>query len=418
MDKLANILADSVAEKVTEKLAGRQLFTHATSANNLRKILDMGELMPLKELAKKMPNTAVNVENALTSLTGRNTMSAQAAAAAMDGIKEIDKVFLTKGGYLPHYGENIISRMAYSPKRRLALNLAPGEHTVTKGIPIKDKYTRIYVPDELLDTWRSEYPGVSFFPKSEFEGAVFNRVDGALDLPAKGLGAATSALNEVKQRVIGKDLDRDALAEIGLGEELKYLLGDDASYSKDILRNTGELLNNLNEVWKNVDTAKINAIGVNNIPKLSEKEIKSIFGHNASLVGSEALGTAATNAASDIDIALPFNSKFFYDRALKKLKKQFPDMVASPFNKGKTDKGVYTINVGGTPIDLALSLGPRGMKFRDGFNQVKSKLTQEQRAAIINEKNRLLSSWLLPRTRYKAYKRKLADELGLKDLYF
>ena len=181
-------LATAIIKTVQEKTAAapaRQLFAHATGAENLRKILRSGSLRPLKDLAESNPELLVNVEKALTSLSQRPTLPAADAAKAMSGAKEIDKVFLTKGGYLPNYGDHIIARKALAPSRRQSLNLVPQEYVTDKAISIYDPGTAIFVPDEALSLWKKEFPKANILPKSKFEGQQYTRVQGAAELPKK-----------------------------------------------------------------------------------------------------------------------------------------------------------------------------------------------------------------------------------------
>ncbi len=144
-EALKNKIANTVAKK---------LLTHTTTEANLRKILQSGKLMPLKQLATERPNDLVNVEKAITSLLDRKTMPASEAAKAMKSIKEIDKLFLAEGGYLPAYGDHIIARNTYAPAKRKALNMIPNEYATDKAVNILDNDTTIFVPDNLIQYWK------------------------------------------------------------------------------------------------------------------------------------------------------------------------------------------------------------------------------------------------------------------------
>ena len=63
------MIKEAMVKDASEKVAlNKQLFTHATSADNLKKILGLGALLPLDVLAKKVPNAVIDAETGLTSL--------------------------------------------------------------------------------------------------------------------------------------------------------------------------------------------------------------------------------------------------------------------------------------------------------------------------------------------------------------
>lgn len=338
-------------------------YYHTTNKENLTKILDSGKLAPLANLAQQQPDLTVNVESGSTSFHNRENLSAAEAFGKMKN-KDTYRVFFTKDGYLPNYGDYVIGKSGIKAKENNAINLMPNEYTHDREVKITDKRTPIYVPDEELAEWKRKYPTKTFRPRSSLPKSL-SRMQGLLQLPKKLMGTLSSLL--AKKETPTKQVNKDSLA------------------------------------WKLQNNASFR---------------RKLFGRNSMLGGSEALGIASTTGGSDTDIFIPYKHKANFDKAVARIKKMFPEIVDSPYNKGKIDKHVMTIKHNGENIDIALSYGDRGIKFRDAFLRAKQQLTDDERKKIVAEKDRLLNSWLFGKLRYKRYKNQVATDLGLRQHYF
>jgi hypothetical protein len=140
-------------------------FAHSTSAENLRKMLGTGKLMPLQRLADANPDMEVSVEPNRWNRE-RQQMRLADAIKQMQGKKQVDKVFLSRNGTVPSYGNYVILKQLKSPKPHTALNLIPEEYTTGRTLSLRNKAS-IYVPDEELAVWRQQHRGIKFHPKSQ-----------------------------------------------------------------------------------------------------------------------------------------------------------------------------------------------------------------------------------------------------------
>jgi hypothetical protein len=139
-------------------------YTHATSPDNLHKILSSGQLMSLKKLMVVNPETEVSVEpNRWNRI--RTSLAAGEALKIMDGRKHTDKVFLSRGGYVPSYGEHVILKQLKSPKQHLDFNLVPEEYVTRRSLSLKHN-AHVYVPDQEVFAWREKYPKTKIAPLS------------------------------------------------------------------------------------------------------------------------------------------------------------------------------------------------------------------------------------------------------------
>lgn len=144
---------------------------------------------------------------------------------------------------------------------------------------------------------------------------------------------------------------------------------------------------------------------------------RKMFGSNADIVGSEALGIEV-DGSSDVDIFVPYSSRHAYEAALKRMAERYPDLVMNAVSKNRDDKKTFVGTVDGKPIDVVIAYGDRAKKFKQAFGSAKAKLTDQRRAEIKAKKNALKNAIFFPETRYRMYKREIADELGLRDAYF
>lgn len=406
MTKLANIVSD--------------IFTHTTSAKNLRRILDAGELMSLKHLAEKLPQELVNVETGLSSLAKREALPAAEALEKMMGKKDVGSVFLTRGGWMPHYGDYTIAKMMPAPLKRTALNLIPEEYVSKIPLSLGKEDTTIYVPGEMLDLWKSMYPQYSFAPRSQFPGKTYSRLYGAGKLPKKALDAARDLIESPEIR---------PLRDMGIGKEsvIGAGLGAAATAQSDPDEYSDYILPMLAGAGVGAGIKNLQGLGsyfakrhsLDDIVNANPEKLKEIFGYNAMPAGSEALGTALKS--SDTDIMLPFKTRYFFDRAVKDMERLYPELTPSALNAEKLNKKVFSYKGDGKDLDVVLAHGPKAFNFRDAFLDAKRALSDYDRAEIIGTKEHIKDSWLNWLTgdaRYNRYKNRLASQLGLKDHYF
>lgn len=413
------MIKEALKNKISNTVA-KKLLTHTTTEANLRKILQSGKLMPLKQLATERPNDLVNVEKAITSLLDRKTMPASEAAKAMKGVKEIDKLFLAEGGYLPAYGDYIVARKAYAPAKRKALNMIPNEYATDKAVNILDNDTTIFVPDNLIQYWKKEFPNINFRPKSEFSGKEYTRLHGLADLPNKTMGIVSDEMSNTTVLRLLKDLGllSPQAAYGAVGGIVAGTAVDDNYSLKDGI--TAAMLGaalgaghkNLRGIGGFFGNKKLNPELLANA---DDAYIKRIFGDQAILAGSKPLGINI--GTSDTDILSPYKTDFFYNRAIKDMIAN-PEFTPSKLNAVRPDKQVFTYKNNGKDIDVVLARGDKGFAFRDAFLNASKNLTDEQRAEIIAQKKALQDAWILKNLRYKRYKNQIADELGLKEHYF
>ena len=145
-----------------EKIA--DTFTHATSAESLEKILNSGKIKSVAQIAGDNPDTKVDVEHKDGS-ADRAELKASDAHDKMDGEKEPDKIFLTRDGYLPAYGDHVILKELEHPEE-VEDSEHPNEHTTRRALSVKHNAV-IYVPKSKLEEWRKKYPDINFMAKDE-----------------------------------------------------------------------------------------------------------------------------------------------------------------------------------------------------------------------------------------------------------
>ena len=407
---------------VKEAGVPKSLFTHATNAANLEKILAHGALQSLDNVSKRAPKALVNVEAGLTSLGQRQNLAAAEALQVMKPYKDTSSIFLTKDGYLPAYGDHVIARRMASPEQRYALNLIPGEHVTKHDIPLFDNNTIVHVPDDAVQSWAARYPKASFAPLSDLAPLKLSRMHGAAQLPTKALGAVDkSKIADKIRKYLGlTGVGAETIAGAAIGAGGMHALNEEAStadYVKALTLGGGlgtlaRQARGLGGFYGNkIDLGKLNA-------NVTDAEVKQMLGPEAMLAGSNALGVALKNQPVDIDVSVPFRSKFFYNRAVADLHKQFPNIKASPYNLGKTNKAVFTATHNGQDIDFALSHGQAGFNFRDAFSSANRHLSDQERSLIMAEKERLKQAWFLRNYRYNKYKKEIAKDLGIAQHYF
>jgi len=147
-----------------EKHGADDTFYHKTP--NIVPLLESGRIDSLRTLALKRPEKTVSVEPHRWS-RDRETHGASKAYDLMKKIKDVDYVFLTKGGPLrgDTYGKYTIEKNIKTPKKTLNLNLIPQEHKQKKFISLK-RNTKIYVPDSEVSQFKKDHRGYEFLPSS------------------------------------------------------------------------------------------------------------------------------------------------------------------------------------------------------------------------------------------------------------
>ena len=151
--------------------------------------------------------------------------------------------------------------------------------------------------------------------------------------------------------------------------------------------------------------------------ELSTLQVRKLFGRNARLVGSEALGIAVPGT-SDMDVFVPYKSQAAFERAVANMPKKYPELVMNDVSKGRADKKTFTGKVNGRDIDVVFGYGEKAQRFNNAFTQALTRLTPQKREEIIRRKQELRNSWVFPKLRYRLYKKQVAMDLGLTDAYF
>lgn len=413
--------AKDVVVMAQAKTAGlaKQLFSHTTSADNLKKILLSGELKALSSIAKKTPKAIINVESGFSPILGRQSLNATEALAKMEKNKDVGSVFLNRNGYMPGYGDHIISKNMYAPEKRLALNTIPEEYAVKGSVNLAGPDTAIHVPEKSLEYWRRNFPKYTFEPTSAYKGKVYGAGHRAAAMPSKVMDsvANSTVLDDVLS-------DRKGLAAMGggaaagmAGNALVNPDGDLSSYAAAGIAGGGLGLSarHMSGLGGYIGTGKqdLSRLTADN---LDASTVKGMFGPNALLAGSSPLGIALDS--SDVDVLMPYRSRAMFNRAKQQVMANYPELAPSKLNTTRPDKQVFSGKVNGKDIDLVLGHGDAPIGFRDAFNRARSKLTDLERSEIIAEKKRLKDSWFLGKLRYDMYKRRLAGDLGLKQHYF
>lgn len=328
--------------KLGENLAkSSDLYAHATSEEGLSRILSDGKLLSLGHIAKQNPDMEISVEPDWFPI--RKIMPAKDAYESMKENKNPDKIFFSKGGYLPNYGDFVIvKKFGNSVREHDALNFIPNEFTTRRRVSLKNN-AKIYVPDEKFDDYTKAYHKYRIYPKSK------------LDLPAYGISDRIIAFYEkLKNRFVKE--------------------GGDNQYKK-------------------------------------------LFGQNAMLVGSEALGINVPGS-SDTDVFVPYKYKGAFTNAIARMGQKYPDLRQNEASRTREDKKTFTGIVWDKPIDVVLAYGGRAQRFKEAFKNAYDKLDDDKKAKIVQRKKELKDSWFFPTWRYKRYKKQLAEELGLREAYF
>jgi hypothetical protein len=98
--------------------------------------------------------------------------------------KQVDSVFLTRGGVVPDYGDYYIEKDLKSPRQSSLVNLIPEEHITRRPISLRHK-AMIIVPDEEVHSLREKYPGYQFSSRSDRPVTHLSRLQALPELPGK-----------------------------------------------------------------------------------------------------------------------------------------------------------------------------------------------------------------------------------------
>ena len=146
---------------------------------------------------------------------------------------------------------------------------------------------------------------------------------------------------------------------------------------------------------------------------VTPSNVKSLFGRNATLVGSRGLGTSV-NSFSDTDVLLHYQKKAYMDKAIARLSEKY-GLRPSKYNSPNKSRQVYSTD----NLDVVFSTHPDVKKHLDSYINARDSLTNEQRQDIIATKKRFEGVMLpefVKNVLYKKYKRDLDKKLGIQRL--
>jgi len=314
-----------------------EAFFHTTGEDSLRRILSSGKIKTLSHVARENPEEPISVEVGLLPFR-REVLPAAKAVEVMSARKITDKVFLTRGKYLPTYGEYVIKKELTLPIKRVSLNSIP-EEFISSRVLSTNTNSEIFVPESKVSTFQQEYPSLKVYSNKNIP--AFSLLDRVKNYPTK---------------------------------------------VKDVL-----------------------------FAKAAELNVKRIS-NNALLAGSQGLGINVD--ASDLDVFIPYKSKYQFEKNIERLLSQYPGLKPGEFSKNKESKRVLSGSIDGVDVDLAVAYGQKAQAFKNAFLKAKDALSEQEKAEIIKKKTELKNSWVFPETRYKMYKNQVAENLGLKQTYF
>lgn len=158
---------------------------HTTSEDGLHKILQGGRVKSLKHVASENPDQQVTAETSFKPWN-RERLPAAEALQKMQGVKEVDKVFLTRNRWLPNYGKFVIAKTLGDRyvSKRLSLNTIPDEYTTKRALSAFHN-AKIYAPKDRLDELRKTYPKAVFRPLDDIMDHKTSLVDRVKSYPGK-----------------------------------------------------------------------------------------------------------------------------------------------------------------------------------------------------------------------------------------
>lgn len=169
-------------------------FYHRT--NNLA-ALASGRIKALKHLARDNPDLELEVESGAGGrnlgglVSAREKLRAQDAYTKMQGVKDVDNVFLTKDTLSSDsYGKYIVEKKMRSPTLNPKMNLIANEYITPRALSLKSNAT-VYAPDEELEGLREKHKDILFRGHSEMNARKANLVDTARTLGQKLMKSAS-----------------------------------------------------------------------------------------------------------------------------------------------------------------------------------------------------------------------------------
>lgn len=174
------------------------IVAHATSRDSLEKILQSGKIKTLTHIVQENPEAEVHVEP-YPGLRLRRKMRAEDARKYLDRRGNTDKVFLTRAGYDPRYGEYVIRKRLTSPVDHTGLTFIPNEVTTPKALSVRSNAT-VFVPEGELQGWREKFPDVPIQSKDELDLRPFTWGD--------RIGAFSGKLKKRLTKEAAQSLDR------------------------------------------------------------------------------------------------------------------------------------------------------------------------------------------------------------------
>lgn len=262
-----------------------ELFAHATTSASLQNMLSGGGIKSVRHLSEENPDLKLSVEPLPIPIL-RKELAAKEAIRQMESLgKNPDKVFLTRGGYVPNYGDRVIVKELAHPQRRESFNTIPEEYTTRRRLSLTHNAT-VYVPDDEVDSYQKDHPEVAFKPISQIPVEKYGLMKRMTSYPGKlmeRLGIQKLASLPVSLRAISHN------AMVGGSEGLGIDLGDgsdvdvfvpykrDASYESAIDRvkrlypQLEERKSSLGKAYKTTLTGKINGKDVDVVLAKGEK---------------------------------------------------------------------------------------------------------------------------------------------------
>lgn len=185
--------------------------------NNIDAIVTSGRVQALKHLARSNPDLEVEVESGASGsnfgglASNRETLRAADAYDKMKGVKDVDRIFVTKSVLPPvSYGKYIIEKKLRSTKENVKLNLIPNEHTTGRSLSVRSN-ANIYVPDDEHEYLSNKFSSTNFMPMSQLKARQATLTDRAKSLYRKLTKSAdVKTLFSGTEKDIQKLLSRNA----------------------------------------------------------------------------------------------------------------------------------------------------------------------------------------------------------------
>lgn len=149
-----------------------QLYAHATRRDSLDKILKSESILSPKQVAELNPDAKINVES-----NGSKSRRKIDASAVLDDKPDRDKIFLTRNGYDPSYGNYVILKRLASPEKYDKVTDIPNEFTTSRRLAVSKGSATVYVPDSEVKTLSKQYKNQDIKPISDIPVKEFDESD-------------------------------------------------------------------------------------------------------------------------------------------------------------------------------------------------------------------------------------------------